>query len=131
MSLADYYVCWWCNFKTKSERENNLHNKTPEHMAHFKHTYCEPCDKQFWNKPALEAHCETSKHKIAANIRMNCDTCNYATNNPHVMEQHQRSAKHKNAVNGVTKPEYICEKCDYKTNHKSRFLQPGLIPYLV
>lgn len=123
MSLAGYYVCWWCDFKTPSEKEHDLHNKTPEHMAHFKHTYCEPCDKQCWNKPALDAHCETSKHKKLANISMECEHCKYVTNNRQMMEQHELTQKHKNAVNGITKPEYICEKCNYKTKFKSQFKQ--------
>jgi len=121
MSLEGYYYCGWCEFKTKSERENNLHLDSPEHNAHFKHTYCEPCKKQCWNKPALEAHCETSKHKISANVRMNCESCNYTTNNQLLMTRHEQSQRHKNAVNGVVKEYIICEKCDYKTKHRSQF----------
>lgn len=123
MSLAGYYFCGWCNFKTLSEKENELHNKTLEHMAHFRHTYCEPCNKQCWNKSALEAHCETSKHKKLANISMECKHCKYITTNKQMMGQHELTKKHINAVNGIEKPGYKCEKCNYSTKFKSQFNQ--------
>jgi len=121
MSLAGYYFCGWCNFKTPSEKENDLHNKTLEHMAHFKHTYCEPCDKQCWNRSALEAHCETSKHKKLANISMECKHCEYKTSSNQLMSQHNMTQKHINAITGVTKLEFHCETCDYHARYRSDY----------
>jgi hypothetical protein len=121
MSLEGYYYCGWCNFKTPSEKENDLHNKTPEHTAHFKQTYCEPCDKQCWNKPALDAHCETSKHKKLANISMECEHCKYTTGSNQLMSQHNMTQKHINAINGVTKLEFHCDTCNYHAKFKSDY----------
>ena len=121
MSLEGYYYCGWCEFKTKSERENNLHLDSPEHNAHFKHTYCEPCKKQLWNKPALEAHCETSKHKKLANISMECEHCKYTTSSNQLMVQHNMTQKHINAVNGVAKLEFHCETCEFHAKFKSDY----------
>lgn len=121
MSLEGYYFCGWCNYKTKSEWEINLHHTTPEHMIHFKHLYCKTCDKQCWNESALEEHYKTSKHKKLANISMECEHCKYTTSSNQLMSQHNMTQKHINAVNGVTKLEFHCETCDYHAKFKSDY----------
>jgi len=123
MSLEGYYVCGHCNYKTKSQKDITEHDKTPSHLEHFKHTYCQSCDLQCWSKVKFNQHCETSKHKITANVRMECKHCEYTTNNQLLMARHEQSQRHKNAVNGVVKELLVCEKCDYKTKFKSQFKQ--------
>jgi len=123
MSLADFYVCLKCDYKTKIAREFDDHWKTSEHLKHYEHLRCDTCEIQFFAKVKFQAHLETSKHKRLSNIIMNCELCGYMTTSKQLLDQHNSSQKHLNAVNGVKKPIYECVECNLLTKYKSVYEQ--------
>jgi hypothetical protein len=123
MSLADFYVCGKCNYKTKISKEMDDHWRTPEHLKHYEHLRCDTCEIQFFAKVKFQAHLETSKHKHLSNIIMNCELCGYMTTKQNQMDQHNGTKKHLNAVNGVQKPVYECIECNFKSCFKSLYTQ--------
>jgi hypothetical protein len=123
MSLADFYVCGKCDYKTKITKEMDDHWRTPEHLKHYEHLRCDTCEIQFFAKVKFQAHLETSKHKRLSNIIMNCELCGYMTTSKQLMNQHKSSQKHANAVNGVKPPIYECLDCNLRTKYKSVYEQ--------
>ena len=123
MSLADFYVCGKCDYKTKLAREYDDHCKTIEHLKHYEHLLCRTCEIQCFTKVKFQAHLETSKHKRLSNIIMNCELCGYITTSKQLMDQHNSSKKHLNAVNGVKPPIYECLECNIRTKYKSVYEQ--------
>jgi len=123
MSLADFYVCGKCNYKTKILKEFDDHCKSAEHLKQFEHLLCRTCEIQFFAKVKFQAHLETSKHKRLSNIIMNCELCGYTTTSKQLMDQHKSSQKHVNAVNGVKAPLYECLDCNLRTKYKSVYEQ--------
>jgi hypothetical protein len=123
MSLADFYVCGKCDYKTKITKEMDDHWRTPEHLKHYEHLRCDTCEIQFFAKVKFQAHLETSKHKRLSNIIMNCELCGYMTTKQNQMDQHNGTKKHLNAVNGVKPPMYECLECNLRTKYKSVYEQ--------
>jgi hypothetical protein len=123
MSLADYYVCLKCDYKTKIAREYDYHCNTAEHLKKYEHLRCDTCEIQCFTKVKFQAHLETSKHKRLSNIIMNCELCGYITTSKQLMDQHNATKKHMNAVAGVLKPEYECIPCNLRTKYKSVYEQ--------
>lgn len=140
IDMSKWHTCQWCvsdsyiiddipsthyafrQFKTRSTRIFEEHNRSEGHVKHFKKFYCEPCDKQCYFVKEFKSHCETIRHKHQCNITMNCEVCKYSTSDKSNYERHMFTLKHQNAVNGVVKKkeDYVCEPCNFKTKYESK-----------
>lgn len=116
----------WGVYKTTDKQEFAIHEKTDEHMNHYKKYKCEGCGVQCWSKSEYDIHCETSKHKKTNKIVIECKMCDYTTYSNSSMEQHNGSQKHQNNLAGIEKNSYHCDMCNYSTKFKSQFEQHEL-----
>jgi hypothetical protein len=108
-------------FKTKSRDVMKQHEKSVEHMAHFKNFYCEPCKQQFWNGKEFEAHKHKSYHKRNAKTDHNCHVCDLTFEFPSQLEAHLETQRHKEKADGNYKELYYCKDCDFETKFKSQW----------
>ena len=111
------YLC----YKTTDKNEFNLHNKTQEHLDHFRDYYCDACKMQFYNKKELEDHQHKLFHKRNAKVDHTCDVCNITFGFPSQLEAHKETQKHKEAEIGNKQDIYYCKECDFETKFKSQW----------
>lgn len=139
MSLANWHVCWYCKsddfiiqefdsshpayriFKTKRQREWDIHENSRMHLDLFKMYYCNECELQYWNIDSFNRHKETYRHKKNTKVIISCKMCNYNTTDKQLMDGHNSSNKHICAINNIEKPIYECKECNYKTSFKSQY----------
>ena len=114
----------WGIFRTQSQYQFSLHEKSPEHLVEYRKFYCNECDVQCPNETVFNNHCKTSRHKKLSNIVIVCQMCNYETSNISHMRQHEESKGHREAVkNGGKQNGYECTICEYTTQFKSHYQQ--------
>lgn len=113
----------WGSYKTRDALTFSYHEKSEEHLHHFKKYRCDTCDVQCWSNQGYAKHCDTSTHKKINKIVIECKMCEYTTCSKANMEQHTLTQKHQNKLDGVEKQIYTCEPCGYSTYFKSRMEQ--------
>ena len=98
------YNCEKCKYSTDNNIYFNKHKKTNKHKKNYK----------------VEIILEENKNKEK---KYKCEYCNYYTDNNFGLYQHKRTKKHKKKMEEVEeKYMYNCQKCDYKTNDDTEFV---------
>ena len=95
------YNCEKCKYKTNTLRYLKKHKKTKKHKKNYKDEI----------------------NKKSNNYIFNCEWCNYHSNNKFGFYQHKRTKKHKKKMKELEeKFNYNCQKCDFKTNDDTLFI---------
>jgi len=139
VNMSDWHTCHYCQnddyivdeiphthwayraFKTKSRDVIKQHEKSEEHMAHFKDYYCSACRQQFWNMKDFEAHQHKMYHKRNAKVDHNCDICELTFEFPSQLEAHLETQRHKEKEAGTKQDLYYCKDCNFETKFKSQW----------
>jgi hypothetical protein len=108
-------------FKTRSREVMKQHEKSKEHLEHFKEFRCEACKMQFYNRKELEAHQHKLFHKRNAKVDHICQACDMSFEFPSQLEAHLETQKHKEKQAGTKQDLYYCKECDFETKFKSQW----------
>jgi hypothetical protein len=143
-NIDQYLECVFCKSAYEKEkasmnaareyaRRSNLTSYTPdpvEEEEEVKHhvkpvqQVCEECGFKSFHKFMFGDHIYESQHKRAVQLKAwNCKECDIQCRTEIEYKNHIQSNKHKKKVGEITIPEYVCEKCNYKTLLKHLFEQ--------
>lgn len=142
MDCSDWTICAFCksedyidpyfpedhwaylSFKTQDRNEYQKHVKSAEHLDHYKHLKCIPCNHQLWNQREYDAHIHTLSHRRKAKIDYHCDACDMKFEFESQFNIHNNTQKHKDKVSGIEKQTvFRCEDCDYESVFKHHYDQ--------
>ena len=142
-NIDQYLECVFCKAAYEKEKANMrlfrenmqksaLTNYTPdpeeeeEVKPHVKpvQQVCEDCGFKSFHKFIFDDHKNDSQHKRAIQLKAwNCKECEIQCRTEIEFKNHIQSNKHKKKIGEIAVPEYVCEKCNYKTLLKHLFEQ--------